>query len=134
MRVRKPSPSPQRRVTTVEVLGEPLYVTWVWMQSEADGTTEVLLDEGPGLNELTLAWEDLAPGPQFVVARVEDRIDWMLTDPPEAMTDVRSFILEVDELAEAGCQTCSQHGLPPSGQHPELLLVSLLFGLSRRRK
>jgi len=133
-------------VITIEVFGEPLHFTWLWIQDEDQDveTTEILLAEGAGLDELTLSSDDLSPGTQTIVVRVEDRIDWMLTDHPESMTDERRFTLQVDAGAPedsddddssvgAGCQGCAQPGLAPLGPNAELLFLSLLLSLKVRR-
>ena len=78
---------------TIEFTGEDLYFSWEWIEGETE------LGAGEGLASYDLPWSDLAPGVQTIRVTVEDRIDWVLTDAPAAMTDTWEFSITVAEPA-----------------------------------
>lgn len=88
-------------VVTVPVSGEALYFTWLWARTDHRlAAEEVVLAEGYDLSEFDLEWGLLEPGPQRIVVRVEDRIDWVLTAQPEGMSDEFSFALVIKDVTE----------------------------------
>jgi hypothetical protein len=132
-------------IATLELRGEGLHFTWIWTRTDhGPGAAEVVLAEGGDLSEFDLEWGLLEPGLQTIVVRVEDRIDWVLTEHPEGMSDEYSFSVLVEPPPTSsdddddqgddgvGCGGCGQ--LAPPGSTRGIGFLLLVLGALLRRR
>jgi hypothetical protein len=136
-------------VQTISLVGTPMHVRWV-LESDDEGAPPTLLAEGLDLLRLTLHWDELEAGLHSVTAEVSDPIDWVIADRPETMDDTAHFSIEVEEgvpsddddsaslgdndIAGAGCASCSLSAGRPRAMGALLYLCALVFFTRRDRR
>ena len=134
-------------VQTRVLAGDPLWVTWWWVE----GGDRIA--EGPGLDAIELVASDLEDGVQTVRVVIEDRMGWV-QDPPGVMDVSYEWVVEVAEGAggddddvsdddDAGddddgggqaCEGCVKKGDDDDGFSRAGLLLPALLLLRRRRR